>query len=148
MVKLQKMDYTDPIATICCRALFFPGCKFFIFHVNCIDITSKHVIFLIAEHMSVVAKLSLSFIIIIAISFYHIQKLIAALNACFLSCSCLIARNLLGGMKTCSDVFQYMHYIENSSASGTLSSVDSLVKGYIKVGLTLPLYFFYTLVAS
>ncbi|KAM0852871.1 hypothetical protein ACQ4PT_051474 [Festuca glaucescens] len=46
--------------------------------------------------------------------------------------SCLIARNLLGGMKTCSDVFQYMHYIENSSASGTLSSVDSLVKGYIK----------------
>uniref|UniRef100_A0ACD6A3S9 Uncharacterized protein n=1 Tax=Avena sativa TaxID=4498 RepID=A0ACD6A3S9_AVESA len=46
--------------------------------------------------------------------------------------SCLIARNLLGGMKTCSDVFQYLHYIENSSASGTLSSVDSLVRGYIK----------------
>jgi hypothetical protein len=98
--------------------------------------------------MSVVAKLSLSFIIIIAISFYHIQKLIAALNPCFLSCSCLIARNLLGGMKTCSDVFQYMHYIENSSTSGTLSSVDSLVKGYIKVRFTLPLYFFYTLVVS
>ncbi|KAG2604425.1 hypothetical protein PVAP13_4NG061908 [Panicum virgatum] len=46
--------------------------------------------------------------------------------------SCLIARNLLGGMKTCRDVFQYMSYIENSSASGTLSGVDSLVKGYIK----------------
>ncbi|KAK3131692.1 hypothetical protein QOZ80_6AG0510020 [Eleusine coracana subsp. coracana] len=46
--------------------------------------------------------------------------------------SCLIARNLLGGMKTCRDVFQYMNYIENSSASGTLSGVDSLVKGYIK----------------
>uniref|UniRef100_A0ACD5W9R3 Uncharacterized protein n=2 Tax=Avena sativa TaxID=4498 RepID=A0ACD5W9R3_AVESA len=46
--------------------------------------------------------------------------------------SCLIARNLLGGMKTCSDVFQYIHYIENSSASGTLSNVDSLVRGYIK----------------
>ncbi|GJN29562.1 hypothetical protein PR202_gb17795 [Eleusine coracana subsp. coracana] len=46
--------------------------------------------------------------------------------------SCLIARNLLGGMKTCWDVFQYMNYIENSSASGTLSGVDSLVKGYIK----------------
>ncbi|TKW20033.1 hypothetical protein SEVIR_4G059000v4 [Setaria viridis] len=46
--------------------------------------------------------------------------------------SCLIARNLLGGMKTCRDVFQYMNYIENSSASGTLSVVDSLVKGYIK----------------
>jgi hypothetical protein len=40
-----------------------------------------------------------------------------------------------------------MHYIENSSASGTLSSVDSLVKGYIKVGFTMPLTFF-TLVAS
>ncbi|VAI82985.1 unnamed protein product [Triticum turgidum subsp. durum] len=47
--------------------------------------------------------------------------------------SCLIARNLLCGMKTCSDVFQYMSYIENSSASGTLSRGDSLVKGYIKV---------------
>uniref|UniRef100_A0A0E0LAD9 Uncharacterized protein n=1 Tax=Oryza punctata TaxID=4537 RepID=A0A0E0LAD9_ORYPU len=46
--------------------------------------------------------------------------------------SCLIARNLLGGMKTCTDVFQYMNYIENSSASGALSGVDSLVKGYIK----------------
>ncbi|CAN6214949.1 unnamed protein product [Urochloa humidicola] len=46
--------------------------------------------------------------------------------------SCLIARNLLGGMKTCRDVFQYMNYIENSSASGSLSGVDSLVKGYIK----------------
>ncbi|KAJ1258178.1 hypothetical protein BS78_10G055000 [Paspalum vaginatum] len=46
--------------------------------------------------------------------------------------SCLIARNLLGGMKTCRDVFQYMNYIENSSASGALSGVDSLVKGYIK----------------
>ncbi|KAM3207843.1 hypothetical protein ACQJBY_062864 [Aegilops geniculata] len=46
--------------------------------------------------------------------------------------SCLIARNLLCGMKTCSDVFQYMSYIENSSASGTLSRGDSLVKGYIK----------------
>ncbi|OEL21118.1 Histone-lysine N-methyltransferase EZ1, partial [Dichanthelium oligosanthes] len=46
--------------------------------------------------------------------------------------SCLIARNLLGGMKTCRDVFEYMNYIENSSASGTLTGVDSLVKGYIK----------------
>ncbi|CAM0875428.1 unnamed protein product [Alopecurus aequalis] len=46
--------------------------------------------------------------------------------------SCLISRNLLGGMKTCSDVFKYLHYIENSSASGTLSSADSLVKVYIK----------------
>ncbi|KAL6606135.1 hypothetical protein ACP70R_041788 [Stipagrostis hirtigluma subsp. patula] len=46
--------------------------------------------------------------------------------------SCLIARNLLGGMKTCRDVFEYMNYIENSSASGALSGVDSLVKGYIK----------------
>ena len=53
-----------------------------------------------------------------------------------LSHSCLIARNLLAGMKTCRDVFQYMNYIENSSASGALSGVDSLVKGYIKVGFT------------
>ncbi|KAG8076016.1 hypothetical protein GUJ93_ZPchr0006g40607, partial [Zizania palustris] len=46
--------------------------------------------------------------------------------------SCLIARNLLGGMKTCTDVSQYMNYVENSSASGVLSGVDSLVKGYMK----------------
>lgn len=46
--------------------------------------------------------------------------------------SCLIARNLLSGMKTCRDVFQYMNYIENCSASGALSGVDSLVKGYMK----------------
>jgi hypothetical protein len=56
-----------------------------------------------------------------------------------LSHSCLIARNLLGGMKTCKDVFQYMNYIENNSASGALSGVDSLVKGYIKVGCTVTL---------
>ncbi|KAM3207849.1 hypothetical protein ACQJBY_062869 [Aegilops geniculata] len=31
--------------------------------------------------------------------------------------SCLIAGNLLAGEKTCSDVFQYMNYIENSSTS-------------------------------
>ncbi|KAF7093912.1 hypothetical protein CFC21_096287 [Triticum aestivum] len=31
--------------------------------------------------------------------------------------SCLIARNLLDGEKSCSDVFQYMNYIENSSTS-------------------------------
>jgi [histone H3]-lysine27 N-trimethyltransferase EZH2 len=36
-------------------------------------------------------------------------------------------------MKTCRDVYQYMNYIANSSASGALSGVDSLVKGYIKV---------------
>ena len=41
-------------------------------------------------------------------------------------------------MKTCRDVFQYMNYIANSSASGALSGVDSLVKGYIKVGFTGP----------
>lgn len=58
-----------------------------------------------------------------------------------LSHSCLIARNLLGGMKTCRDVFQYMNYIENSSASGTLSGVDSLVKGYIKVIFTVALIY-------
>lgn len=44
-------------------------------------------------------------------------------------------------MKTCKDVFQYMNYIENSSASGTLSGVDSLVKGYIKVVFTVTLIY-------
>uniref|UniRef100_A0ACD5ZK32 Uncharacterized protein n=1 Tax=Avena sativa TaxID=4498 RepID=A0ACD5ZK32_AVESA len=43
--------------------------------------------------------------------------------------SCLIARNLLGGMKTCSDVFQYMNYTENNNAS-VLSSVDPFDNGY------------------
>uniref|UniRef100_M8CBW7 [histone H3]-lysine(27) N-trimethyltransferase n=1 Tax=Aegilops tauschii TaxID=37682 RepID=M8CBW7_AEGTA len=46
--------------------------------------------------------------------------------------SCLIARNLLAGEKTCSDVFQYMNYIENSSTSEVFNGVDSLVKGFIK----------------
>ncbi|CAM0912950.1 unnamed protein product [Alopecurus aequalis] len=45
---------------------------------------------------------------------------------------CLIARNLLSGMKSCSDIFQYMNYMENSSASGVLGGVDSLVKGHLK----------------
>ncbi|XP_044383297.1 uncharacterized protein [Triticum aestivum] len=35
-------------------------------------------------------------------------------------------------METYSEVFQYMSYIGNSSASGTLSRGDFLVKGYIK----------------
>ncbi|KAM0894752.1 hypothetical protein ACQ4PT_024228 [Festuca glaucescens] len=46
--------------------------------------------------------------------------------------SCLIARNLLGGMKTCSDVFQYMNYTDNSSSSGVLNGLDSLADGYIE----------------
>ncbi|KAM3207851.1 hypothetical protein ACQJBY_062869 [Aegilops geniculata] len=51
--------------------------------------------------------------------------------------SCLIAGNLLAGEKTCSDVFQYMNYIENSSTSEVFNGVDSLVKGFIKVGFSL-----------
>lgn len=35
--------------------------------------------------------------------------------------SCLIARNLLSGMKTCMDVYQYMNFIENK---GTCRAVD------------------------
>ncbi|XP_051204648.1 histone-lysine N-methyltransferase CLF isoform X2 [Lolium perenne] len=46
--------------------------------------------------------------------------------------SCLIARNLLGGMKTCSDIFQYMKYTDNSSASGVLNGLDSLADGHIE----------------
>jgi hypothetical protein len=46
-------------------------------------------------------------------------------------------------MKTCTDVFQYMNYIENSSASGALSGVDSLVKGYMKVGFIIKLIYLY-----
>ena len=46
-------------------------------------------------------------------------------------------------MKTCTDVFQYMNYIENSSASGALSGVDSLVKGYMKVGIIIKLIYLY-----
>jgi hypothetical protein len=37
-----------------------------------------------------------------------------------------------------------MNYIENSSATGTLSGVDSLVKGYIKVGFTVTLILIHT----
>ncbi|KAK6923060.1 Pre-SET CXC domain [Dillenia turbinata] len=43
--------------------------------------------------------------------------------------SCLIARNLLNGLKTCSEVFQYMNFSENKLSTG--DGVNSL-KGYSK----------------
>jgi hypothetical protein len=63
----------------------------------------------------------------------------------FFSCSCLIARNLLGGMKTCSDIFQYMKYTDNSSASGDLNGLDSLADGHIEVGFNVLFYFYFIL---
>lgn len=29
-----------------------------------------------------------------------------------MSCSCLIARNLMSGLKSCSEIFKYMHHSE------------------------------------
>nr|AIC33179.1 enhancer of zeste-like protein [Elaeis guineensis] len=46
--------------------------------------------------------------------------------------SCLIARNLLCGMKTCMEVFQYMNYVEDKKTYGAADGANSLVEGYAK----------------
>uniref|UniRef100_A0A1D1Y7A5 Histone-lysine N-methyltransferase EZ1 n=1 Tax=Anthurium amnicola TaxID=1678845 RepID=A0A1D1Y7A5_9ARAE len=47
--------------------------------------------------------------------------------------SCLIARNLLSGMKTCSEVFQYMNFIENKAASRAGDGANSHAEGHSMV---------------
>ncbi|KAG5535605.1 hypothetical protein RHGRI_023387 [Rhododendron griersonianum] len=47
--------------------------------------------------------------------------------------SCLIARNLMNGMKTCSEVFQYMNCSENGIFSQAGDGADSLLDGFSKV---------------
>lgn len=47
--------------------------------------------------------------------------------------SCLIARNLMNGMKTCSEIFQYMNCSENGLFSRTGDGADSLLDGFSKV---------------
>ncbi|XP_038971855.1 histone-lysine N-methyltransferase CLF-like isoform X3 [Phoenix dactylifera] len=46
--------------------------------------------------------------------------------------SCLIARNLLCGMKTCMEVFQHMNYVEDKKTYGAADGANSLVEGYAK----------------
>ncbi|XP_059458810.1 histone-lysine N-methyltransferase CLF isoform X2 [Corylus avellana] len=46
--------------------------------------------------------------------------------------SCLIARNLLNGMKTCWDVFQYMNCSESKLSCQVGDGANSLVEGYSK----------------
>ncbi|XP_038987267.1 histone-lysine N-methyltransferase CLF-like isoform X3 [Phoenix dactylifera] len=46
--------------------------------------------------------------------------------------SCLIARNLLSGMKTCMEVFQYMNYVEDKRTYGAADGANSLVEGHAK----------------
>lgn len=46
--------------------------------------------------------------------------------------SCLIARNLLNGMKTCWEVFQYMNYSESKISCQDGDAANSLVEGYSK----------------
>ncbi|KAM0970743.1 hypothetical protein ACFX15_018178 [Malus domestica] len=50
----------------------------------------------------------------------------------FGSNSCLIARNLLNGMKTCWEVFQYMNYSESKISCQAGDAANSLVEGYSK----------------
>lgn len=47
--------------------------------------------------------------------------------------SCLISRNLLSGMKTCLEVFQYMNYVEDKRTYGAAGGANSLVEGHAKV---------------
>ncbi|XP_010263481.1 PREDICTED: histone-lysine N-methyltransferase CLF-like isoform X2 [Nelumbo nucifera] len=47
--------------------------------------------------------------------------------------SCLIARNLLNGMKTCADVYQYMSCTENKLSNRVGDGTNSLVEGHSKV---------------
>lgn len=46
--------------------------------------------------------------------------------------SCLIARNLLNGLKTCWDVFQYINCEEGKLSGSTGDATNSLVEGYSK----------------
>lgn len=46
--------------------------------------------------------------------------------------SCLIARNLLSGMKTCAEVYQYMKRFENKLSGRGGGDGNSLVEGYSK----------------
>ncbi|RWW71341.1 hypothetical protein BHE74_00020912 [Ensete ventricosum] len=47
--------------------------------------------------------------------------------------SCLIARNLLSGMKTCVEVFQYMNHIQDNATYRAADGAISLVEGHGKV---------------
>lgn len=49
--------------------------------------------------------------------------------------SCLVARNLLNGMKTCWEVFQYMNCSESNLFCQAGDGANSLVEGYSKVDL-------------
>ncbi|KAJ4966844.1 hypothetical protein NE237_018693 [Protea cynaroides] len=46
--------------------------------------------------------------------------------------SCLIARNLLRGLKTCAEIFQYMNFTENKPSYGSGDGANSLVEGHSK----------------
>nr|AEZ06400.1 CLF-like protein [Aquilegia coerulea] len=46
--------------------------------------------------------------------------------------SCLIARNLLSGMKTCSEIYQYMTFTENELLYGAGDGANSPVEGHSK----------------
>ncbi|PON67154.1 Histone-lysine N-methyltransferase, EZ [Trema orientale] len=46
--------------------------------------------------------------------------------------SCLIARNLLSGMKTCWEVFQYMNHFDTKMSGQAGDAANSLVEGYSK----------------
>ncbi|XP_052195897.1 histone-lysine N-methyltransferase CLF isoform X2 [Diospyros lotus] len=47
--------------------------------------------------------------------------------------SCLISRNLMNGMKTCSEVFLYMNCSENRLCSRPGDGMNSLLEGYSKL---------------
>ncbi|XP_071915406.1 histone-lysine N-methyltransferase CLF isoform X2 [Coffea arabica] len=47
--------------------------------------------------------------------------------------SCLIARNLMNGLKTCSEVFLYMNSYDNKLISQSGDGANALIDGYYKV---------------
>ena len=47
--------------------------------------------------------------------------------------SCLIARNLLSGMKSCWEVYQYMNHSVSKMSCQAGDAANSLVEGYSKV---------------
>lgn len=47
--------------------------------------------------------------------------------------SCLIARNLLSGLKTCLEVYHYLNFIENKAMYCAADGSHSLVDGHAKV---------------
>lgn len=66
-----------------------------------------------------------------SVAWLHKISTICTKGGLCMSCSCLIARNLLSGLKSCSEIFSYMHRSENRVFSRDGNGMD-LADGCLK----------------